>query len=104
MVKNYVLDQLLAEWFFKSLLAPIIEDVAKGEVVIKEKAITCAQYLDLVYTQSGSLYDKIQNALILSNIIPPPLGKESHAADGIIGSASSQLVSRPSGISFTAPT
>jgi len=33
MVKTYVPDQLLVEWFIKSLLPSIIEDVAKGGVV-----------------------------------------------------------------------
>jgi len=36
MVKTYVPDQLLAEWFIKSLLPSITEDVAKGGVVTKE--------------------------------------------------------------------
>ena len=55
MVKTYVPDQLLAEWFIKSLLPSIIEDVAKGGVVTEEKVISHAQYLDLIYTQSGTL-------------------------------------------------
>jgi hypothetical protein len=76
--------------------------VAKGGVVTEEKVISRAQYLDLVYTQSGMLYDKIPNALRPSNIVPPPPGKESHVADGIIGSTSLQSVSKPSGISLTA--
>ena len=59
MVKTYVLDQLLAEWFIKSLLPSITKDVAKGGVVKKEQVIAPAQYLDLTYTQSGTLYDKI---------------------------------------------
>ena len=36
MVKTYVLDQMLAEWFIKSLLPSITEDVAKGGVVTEE--------------------------------------------------------------------
>jgi len=42
LVKTYVRDKLLAEWFTKSLLAPIIEDAAKGGVVTKEKLISHA--------------------------------------------------------------
>ena len=30
-----------------------------GGAIIKEKAISRAQYLDLVYSQSGTLYDLI---------------------------------------------
>ena len=61
-VKTYAPDQLLAEWFIKSFLSSIIEDVAKGGVVTEEQVIARAQYLDLIYTQSGTLYDKIPDA------------------------------------------
>ena len=50
MVKTYVPNQLLAKWFIKSLLPSIIEDVAKGGIVIEEQVIARAQYLDLIYT------------------------------------------------------
>ena len=50
MAKTYVLDQLLTEWFIKSLLPSITKDVAKGGVVTEEKVIARAQYLDLIYT------------------------------------------------------
>ena len=72
MVKTYVPDQLLAEWFIKSLLPAITEDVAKGGVVTEEQVIARAQYLDLVYTQSGTLYDKIPDAPR-----PTPLDRDS---------------------------
>ena len=61
-VKTFVLDQLLAEWFIKYLLPSITKDVAKGGVVREEKVIARAQYLDLIYTQSSTLYVKIPNA------------------------------------------
>ena len=59
LVKFYIPNQILAEWFIKSLLPVIIEDVAKGGIVIEEKVIARAQYLDLIYTQSGTLYEMI---------------------------------------------
>jgi len=59
LVKTYVPDQFLMECFTKSLLEPIIEYVAKGGAMIEEQVIARAQYLDLVYTQSDMLYDKI---------------------------------------------
>ena len=49
-IKAPILDQLLADWFTKSLLPPIARDVATGSVVIEEQAISRAQYLDLVYS------------------------------------------------------
>jgi hypothetical protein len=87
MVKTYVPDQLLAEWFIKSLLPSITEDVAKGGVVTEEQVIARAQYLDLIYTQSGTLYDKIPDAPRPEFSVPPPpkSNNDSHAGDGVIG-------------------
>jgi hypothetical protein len=59
LIKASIPDQLLADWFTKSLLPPISHDVAMGGIVTEEQAITRAQYLDLVYSQSGTLYDLI---------------------------------------------
>ena len=42
MVKTYVPDQLLVEWFINSLLSSITEDVAKGGFVTEEQVISCA--------------------------------------------------------------
>jgi len=97
MVKTYVPDKLLAEWFIKYLLPSIIENVAKGGVITEEQVISYAQYLDLIYTQSGMLYDKIPHAPHLNQSIPPPSSnRDSHAGDGVIGSLSMQTASRPS--------
>lgn len=84
MVKTFVLDQLLAKWSIKSQLPSIIEDVAKGGVIIEDQVISHAQYLDLIYTQSSMLYEKIPNAP-QSNFTVPPQLKDSHAGDGLIG-------------------
>ena len=62
MVETFVPDQLLVEWFIKSPLPSITKDVAKGGFIIEEKVISHAQYLDLIYTQSSTLYEKIPNA------------------------------------------
>jgi len=61
LVKVYIPYQILVEWFIKSLLPVITEDVSKGGVVTEEQVISLAQYLDLVYTQSSTLYEKIPN-------------------------------------------
>lgn len=68
----------------------------------KEQVISHAQYLDLIYTQSGMLYENIPNALIPSNVIPPTSSKEYHVVDGIIGSTSLHTVIKPSSVSLTA--
>ena len=49
-MKVFIPDEILAEWFVKSLLPKITEDVAKAGVVTEEQVIAQAQYLDLVYT------------------------------------------------------
>ena len=59
LVKVFIPNQILAKWFIKSLLPKITEDVSKGGVVTEEQVIAQAQYLDLVYTQSGTLHEKI---------------------------------------------
>lgn len=90
MVKTYIPDQLLAEWFIKALLPSITEDVTKGGVVTEEKVITHAQYLDLIYTQSDTLYDKIPDAPRpeFSNPPPPKSNRDSHVGDVVIGASS----------------
>ena len=49
-MKVFIPDQILAEWFVKSLLPRINKDVAKAGVVTEEQFIAQAQYVDLVYT------------------------------------------------------
>jgi len=87
MVKTYVPDQILAEWFINSFLPSITEDVAKGGVITEEQVIARAQYLDLIYTQFGMLYDKIPDAPRQEFSIPPSpkSNNDSHVGDGVIG-------------------
>ena len=93
-MKVFILDQILAEWFIKSLLPKITEDVAKGGVVMEEQVIAQAQYLDLVYTQSSTLYKNIPDLPCPSQIIATPSG--SHAADIIIGLVNTNKIKKKS--------
>ena len=93
-VKTFALDQLLAKWFIKSLLPSIIEDVAKGGIITEEKVISRAQYLDLIYTQSGMLYEKIPN-VPRSNFTVPHQLKDSHAKDTLIGTTRTHHTTAP---------
>ncbi|MCY6488117.1 hypothetical protein, partial [Actinobacillus pleuropneumoniae] len=70
------------------------EDVAKGGVITEEQVIAHAQYLDLIYTQSGMLYDKIPDAPRLEFSVPPSpkSNKDSHARDDVIGTTSTKTV------------
>jgi hypothetical protein len=56
-----------------------------GGVITEEQAISRAQYLDLVYSQTGTLYDLLPKLPRpgTSNTSTPPA--TSHAADGVIG-------------------
>jgi hypothetical protein len=55
LIKLELPDQLLAEWFTKSFVNKIGKDIAMGGVVTEEQAISRAQYLDLVYSQTITL-------------------------------------------------
>jgi hypothetical protein len=96
LIKETIPDQLLAEWFTKSLFPPIACDVAMGGVVIEEEAISCAQYLDLVYSQSGTLYELIPNAPRPS--IDPSKPSSTTHADGVIGFVKTQSSSQSTGM------
>jgi len=72
LIKAPILDQLLTDWFTKSLLQPIARDVSMGGVVTEEQAIIHAHYLDLVYSQSDTLYDLIPHAPDSSNDLKRP--------------------------------
>ena len=55
-----------------------------GGVITEEKVIIHAQYLKLVYSQYGTLYDLIPHAPFPSKDLSIP-ASESHA-DGMVGS------------------
>jgi hypothetical protein len=91
----------------KSLLPKIARDVSMGSMVTEEEAIARAQYLDLVYSQSGTLYELIPNATRPTNDPSKP-STASHA-DGVIGSIKTQSTTQSTGTiqrptSTTAPS
>jgi hypothetical protein len=96
LIKAVIPDQLLVEWFTKSLLPQITHDVAMGGVVTEEEAIARAQYLDLVYSQSGTLYELIPNATRATNDPSKP-STASHA-DGVIGFVKTQSTTQSTGM------
>jgi hypothetical protein len=57
-----------------------------GGVVREEKAISRAQYLDLVFSQTGTLYDLLPNLPHPSTSNTSTTPASSHAVDGVIGS------------------
>ena len=74
------------------MLPKISCDVAISRVVTEEDVIRCAQHLDLIYSQSGTLYDIIHQA-------PHPSTDKSRPAPGphadyVIGYVSSSAVNQ----------
>ena len=92
MVKAEILDALLADWFMKSLLPKILCDVAMSGAVTEEDIIRRARHLDLIYSQSGTLYDIIPQALRPSNE-KPRTAPRPHV-DGVIDSVSTSSITQ----------
>jgi hypothetical protein len=69
-VKASIPDALLVDWFTKSLLPKISCDVAMSGAVTEEDVIRHAQHLDLIYSQSSTLYNIIPQAPRPSNDKP----------------------------------
>ena len=78
-------DQLLVEWFTKSFVNDIDRDIAMGGFVKEEQAISRAQYLDLVYSQTDTLYHLLPDAPHPSTSTTSTTPTASHATDGVIG-------------------
>jgi hypothetical protein len=85
LIKLELPDQLLAEWFTKSFVNEIGKDIAMGGVVTEEQAISRAQYLDLVYSQTGTLYNLLPELPRPGTSSTSTTPAASHAADGVIG-------------------
>jgi hypothetical protein len=81
LINAYIPLKLFLEWFLKSLLPYILKDVSTSNVTSKEEAIFKNQQLDIIYAQSGMLYEILPDAL-RSNY-DPRKNPEPHA-DGIM--------------------
>jgi hypothetical protein len=84
LIKLELHDHLLAEWFMKSLVPKISRDISMGGVITEEHAISCAQYLDLVYSQTGTLYDLLPDAPRPYTTTTSTTSATSHVANGVI--------------------
>jgi hypothetical protein len=90
LIKLELLDQLLAEWFTKSFVNEIGKEISMGGVFTEEQAISRAQYLDLVYSQMGTLYDLLPDLPRPNASSTSTTSAASHAADGVIGTTQTQ--------------
>jgi hypothetical protein len=57
LIKMPVPLAFLLEWFLKSLVPKLSKDVATSGVFLEEEVIMRAQQLELIYSQSGLLYE-----------------------------------------------
>jgi hypothetical protein len=88
LIKAYIPPEFLLEWFLKSLLPYISKDVSTSRVSSQEEVVFKAQQLDLIYAQSGMLYEIILDTP-RSNYDPRQNLRPQ--VDGIIGSANDSL-------------
>ena len=84
LIKFHIPNQILTHWFTTSFVNKIAQDIAMGACVMEEQDIAHAQYLDLVYSQSGTLYDILTDAPRPGTTNAPP----TPTVDGVIGSVS----------------
>jgi hypothetical protein len=61
--------------------------IAIGGIVMEEQAISRAQYLDLVYSQTGTLYDLLPELPHPGASSTSTTPAASHVVDGVIGTA-----------------
>ena len=89
LIKAFIPPEFLLEWFLKSLMPYIVKDDSTSGVQNEEQVIFRMQEMDLIYAQSGLLYDIIPNAPHSSFNPKVKLGPH---ADGIVGCESAKPV------------
>ena len=62
LIKVPVPPAFLLEWFLKSLVPQLYKDVATSGLFSKEDAIMRAQQFEIIYSQSGLLYNILPDA------------------------------------------
>jgi hypothetical protein len=90
MIKAQIPNQILMEWFTKSLFPTITMDVSMVGLSSKEKDILHSQHLDLIFSHSRTLYDIIMHALI-SSVDPHKINPRPHV-NGVVDFVSSAYV------------
>ena len=90
LIKATIPPEFLLEWFLKSLLPYISKHVSTSGVTSEEESILRAQQLELIYSQSGILYEIIPEAPRPTNDAEKP--KPGPHVDGVVGSVNSPTV------------
>ena len=90
LIKATIPLEFLLEWFIKSLFPYISKDVSTSGVTNEEESILRAQQLDLIYSQSGILYEIIPEASRPTHDAEEP--NPGPHVDGVVGSVNSPTV------------
>jgi hypothetical protein len=90
LIKVSVPPALFLEWFLKYLVPQLSKDIATSEVFSKEDAIMKAQQFELIYSQSGLLYNILLDAP--HSILDKTRHRVRPHVDGIVGSAQTKPV------------
>jgi hypothetical protein len=88
-MKAYIPPYFLWEWFLKSLLPYIFKDVSTSKATFEEEVIFKSQQLDLIYAQSGMLYEILLD-MSQSNYDPRKIPGPD--VDDIIGSTNATSI------------
>jgi hypothetical protein len=92
LIKVLVPPAFLLEWFLKSLVPQFSKDVATSRVFYEEDAIMRAQQLELIYSQSGLLYEIFPDEP--RSILDKTRQRVGPHSDGIVGSAQTNPVEK----------
>ena len=84
MIKVPVPPSFLLEWFLKSFVPQLSKDVATSGVFSEEEALMRSQQLELIYSQSGLLYEVFP--YVPQFILDKARQNFGPHADGIVGS------------------
>jgi hypothetical protein len=90
LIKVSVPPPFLLEWFLKSLVPHLSKDVTTSGVFSKEDTIMRVQQLELIYSQSGLLYEIFPDAP--RSILDKTRQRSRPHVDGIIGSAQTKPI------------
>jgi len=88
LIKVKVPPAFLLEWFLNSLVPCVSKDIVTFEIFSEEEAIMRAQKMELIYSQSGMLYEILLDAL--RSTFDKSKQKFGPHADGIVGSTQSK--------------
>jgi hypothetical protein len=90
LIKVPVPPAFLLEWFLKSLVPQLSKDVVTSIFFSEEDAIMRAQQFELIYSQSGLLYNILLDAP--RSILDKTRQRAGPHADGIVGSTQTKPI------------